>query len=202
MLPWSAKAEELVRSQYAAVGAAAGHVLPAAVGALEQAAAAGLDVAELLDRTRSRAANAEAFRTAYRRYCWPTSGLSGIRFAPFQLLASEGNRQAGRSHKWHLDLADRLVRADPELIAPTGRVWVDLGDPATVTAAIDWWDNAYGVGRRGHGGQAGRQHGSAASAAWSSLASRCAGASTCASSTALTTPSREPAAAAQARSWP
>lgn len=139
LLPWSAKAEELVRSQYAAVGAAARHVLPAAVGALEQAAAAGLDVAALLGRTRSRAANAEAFRAAYRRYCWPTSGMSGVRFAPFQLLASEGNRQAGRPHQWHLDLADRLVRADPELIAPTSRVWVDLDDPATVTAAIDWW---------------------------------------------------------------
>jgi protein phosphatase len=149
LLPWSAKAEELVRSQYAAVGAAAGHVLPAAVGVLEQAALAGLDVADLLNRTRSRAANAEAFRTAYRRYCWPTSGLSGIRFAPFQLLASEGNRQAGRSHEWHLDLADRLVRADPELIAPTGRVWVDLGDPATVTAAIEWWTTHTASGGEG-----------------------------------------------------
>ena len=89
-MPWSAKAEELVRRQYAAVGAAAGHALPAAVGALEQAAAAGLDVAALLDRTRARAANAEAFRAAYRRYCWPTTGLDGIRFAPFQLLATEG----------------------------------------------------------------------------------------------------------------
>src|SRR6185437_434696 len=125
LLPWSAKAEELVRSQYAAVGAAARHVLPAAVGALEQAAAAGLDVTALLDRTRSRAANAEAFSAAYRQYCWPTSGLSGVRFAPFQLLASEGNRRAGRPHRWHLDLADRLVRADPDLIAPTGRVWVE-----------------------------------------------------------------------------
>ncbi len=140
LLPWSAKAEDLVRSQYAAVGAAAGHVLPAAVSALEQAASSGLDVAELLGRTRSRAANAEAFRTAYRRYCWPTSGLSGVRFAPFQLLASEGAAQVGRPHQWHLDLADRLVRADPEMITPTGRVWVDLADPATVTAAIEWWE--------------------------------------------------------------
>jgi protein phosphatase len=149
LLPWSAKAGELVRSQYAAVGAAAGHALPAAVGALEQAAASGLDVAELLDRTRSRAANAEAFRTAYRRYCWPTSGLSGVRFAPFQLLASEGAAQAGRPHDWHLDLADRLVRADPELIASTGRVWADLSDPATVTAAVDWWETHTGSGGEG-----------------------------------------------------
>ncbi|MET9310367.1 hypothetical protein ABZX12_00930 [Kribbella sp. NPDC003505] len=26
---------------------------------------------------------------AYRRYCWPTDGLDGVRLAPFQLLASE-----------------------------------------------------------------------------------------------------------------
>jgi protein phosphatase len=149
LLPWSAKAEELLRSQYAAVGASAGHVLPAAVGALEQAAASGLDVGELLDRTRSRTANAEAFRAAYRRYCWPTSGLAGVRFAPFQLLASEGSAQAGRPHDWHLDLADRLVRADPELIAPTVRAWVDLGEQATVTAAVNWWEAHTGSGAEG-----------------------------------------------------
>ena len=58
--------------QYAAVGAAARSALPASVAALEQAAAAGLDVSALLGRTRARAANAEAFTAAYRRYCWET----------------------------------------------------------------------------------------------------------------------------------
>ena len=35
-------------------------------------------------------ANAEAFTAAYRRYCWPTDGLEGVRLAPFQLLATDG----------------------------------------------------------------------------------------------------------------
>ena len=86
---------------------------PAAVSVLEQAAAAGLDVSGLLARTRSRAANADAFTAAYRRYCWETDGLTGIRVAPFQLLASEGAAHQARPHAWHLDVADRLVAADP-----------------------------------------------------------------------------------------
>ncbi len=149
LMPWSAKAEDLLRSQYAAVGAAAGRALPAALGALEQAAASGLDVAGLLDRTRSRAVNAEAFRAAYRRYCWPTSGLDGVRFAPFSLLASEGASHADRPHDWHLAVADRLVAADPELVAPTRRVYADTTDPDSVSAATAWWQDLTAAGGEG-----------------------------------------------------
>jgi hypothetical protein len=34
--------------------------------------------------------NAAAFTDAYRRYCWPTDGLTGVHIAPFQLLATDG----------------------------------------------------------------------------------------------------------------
>jgi len=149
LLPWSVKATELLRSQYASVGAAAGHALPAAIDTLEQASGAGLDVADLLARTRSRAANAAAFTAAYRPYCWPTTGLDGVRFAPFQVLASEGASHAHRPHSWHLGIADRLVDADPELITPTNRVLVDTGDPASVAAATAWWESLTASGGEG-----------------------------------------------------
>ncbi len=149
LLPWSAKAEDLLRSQYASVGAAAAHVLPSAVAALEQAAGGGLEVADLLARTRSRAASAEAFRAAYRRYCWPVDGLAGIRFAPFQLLAGEGANHAIRPHDWHLAIADRLADADPELVARTDRVYVDLADATSVNAATQWWERLTGLGGEG-----------------------------------------------------
>ena len=149
LLPWSAKAEELLRSQYAAVGAAARSALPASVGALEQAAAAGLDVSALLERTRARAANAEAFTAAYRRYCWETSGLDGIRVAPFQLLAAEGHSFAERSHAWHLSHVDRLVHADPELFLATRRLDVDTTDPTSVAAGTAWWEELTAGGGEG-----------------------------------------------------
>jgi protein phosphatase len=149
LLPWSAKAGPLLREQYAAVGAAARAALPAAVGALEQAAAAGADVGGLLERTRSREANAAAFTDAYRRYCWPTDGLAGVRIAPFQVLASQGAVYHERPHAWHLDVADRLVAADSELVAPTRRVFADVTDPASIAAATDWWAELTGSGGEG-----------------------------------------------------
>lgn len=149
LMPWSAKAGQLIRDQYGAVGAAARASLPAAVAVLDQAATAGLGVGDLLERTRAREANAAAFTDAYRHYCWPTDGLAGVRIAPFQLLVSEGRAHHDRPHAWHLDLADRLVAADPERIAQTRRIAVDTTDPDSVAAATGWWSELTAAGGEG-----------------------------------------------------
>jgi protein phosphatase len=150
LLPWSAKAEDLLRHQYAAVGAAARTALPAAVAALTGAVHRGQSqLAELLDRTRARAANAEAYTAAYRRYCWPVDGLDGVRIAPFQVLASAGATYHDRDHGWHLAIADRLVAADPELFWPTRRIEVDASSPGSVEAATAWWTDLTAQGGEG-----------------------------------------------------
>ena len=147
LVPWNVKAGQLLKDQYAAVGAAALASLPAAASALDQARARGLPgVGDLLDRTRSRLANAEAFTAAYLRYCWATDGLAGVRVAPFQLLATEGAAYHQRPHLWHLALADRLAAASPELIAPTRRICADTSDPAPATA---WWEELTAAGGEG-----------------------------------------------------
>ncbi|HEY3002499.1 MAG TPA: polynucleotide kinase-phosphatase [Kribbellaceae bacterium] len=149
LLPWSAKAGELLRDQYASVGAAARASLPVATSALEAAVANGIDVGALLERTRTRQANAELFTVAYRRYCWPTDGLEGVRFAPFQVLATDGTTYHDRPHAWHLELADRLVAAAPELVTPTRRLYVDTADAASVAEGIEWWEALTGAGGEG-----------------------------------------------------
>jgi len=147
LIPWNVKAGQLLRDQYAAVGAAALASLPAAASALHQAAARGLPGAgELLDRIGSRRANAEAFTAAYLRYCWSTDGLDGVRVAPFQLLATEGAVYHERPHLWHLALADRLASADPELISVTRRICAGTGDPAPATR---WWEELTAAGGEG-----------------------------------------------------
>jgi protein phosphatase len=149
LMPWSAKAEDLLKAQYGAVGAAARHALPAAVSALDQAAAAGLDVAELAERTIARAANAVAFTAAYRRYCWPTKRLDGIRVAPFQLLATEGACYSDRAHPWHLAIADRMAQAEPGLITATRSMAADTTDPVSMAAATAWWERLTADGGEG-----------------------------------------------------
>ncbi|MFJ8602102.1 polynucleotide kinase-phosphatase [Streptomyces shenzhenensis] len=150
LMPWSLKASGLLRSQYAAVGAASGAVFPGVLAAVTGAAARGVDVAGLLARQRERAADAAAFTDAYRRYCWSTEGLDGVRLAPFQLLAVRGRSLAGLPHDKQLALIDRLVEHDGSgLLQTTRRLYVDTGDPESVRAGVDWWLELTGRGGEG-----------------------------------------------------
>ncbi|MEU3429136.1 polynucleotide kinase-phosphatase [Streptomyces gardneri] len=151
LMPWSLKSAGLLRSQYAAVGAASGAVLPGAIDALERAVARGVEgLGGLLDKQREREVDAAAFTEAYRRYCWPTQGLEGVRFAPFQLLAARGRSLAAVPHDEQLAWLDRLVEHDPTgLLQVTRRLVVDTGDEASVRAGTDWWLELTGAGGEG-----------------------------------------------------
>ena len=149
IMPWSAKAIDLIRSQYAAVGAAARSALPTALDALSLAAARGIDVGGLSSRTAQRTEDAEAFAAVYRRYSWPVNGTEGLRIAPFQVLASDGTTYETRDHGWHLGIADRLVEADPGLFTPTRRLVVDTADESSIAAGVDWWSELTAEGGEG-----------------------------------------------------
>lgn len=137
LLPWSAKAIELIKSQYASVGAAARHVLPEALTVLDQAARRGLDVAAMAEGVARRLENALDFRDAYAAYCTPTDGLDGITLAPFQILASEGRALAlTESHEWHLA---ELAKLEGDLITQTRHRYVDLSSEQEREAATQWW---------------------------------------------------------------
>ncbi|MGP3975899.1 polynucleotide kinase-phosphatase [Streptomyces sp. 8N114] len=140
LMPWSLKASGLLRTQYAAVGAASKAAFPSAVAALEAAAARGVDVQVLLAEQRERAADAAAFTDAYRRYCWTTDGLDGVRLAPFQVLAVQGRSLAALPHDEQLALIDRAVEKDQSgLLQTTRRLFVDTSDETSMQAGVDWW---------------------------------------------------------------
>jgi protein phosphatase len=139
LLPWSAKAEELLRTQYAAVGAAATATLSAEQVVLEQALARGIDVAELLTSSGERKFMVEGFVDAYRRYCWEVTTLEDLKLAPFQILAGEGENYALRDHLWHLEMLSRLVVADETTFRQTRHVVVDLNDESSIENGTTWW---------------------------------------------------------------
>ncbi|MFG3282532.1 polynucleotide kinase-phosphatase [Streptomyces sp. NPDC048111] len=150
LMPWSLKASGLLRSQYAAVGAASGAAFPAALRALDAATARGVETADLLARQRERAADAAAFTDAYRRYCWTTDGLEGVRIAPFQILAAQGRSLAAVPHDEQLAWLDRLAEHDPTgLLQVTRRLVVDTADEASVRAGVEWWLELTGAGGEG-----------------------------------------------------
>jgi protein phosphatase len=141
LMPWSAKAQELIRHQYAAVSAAAEAALPPAIEALRAAAGRGVDVAQLLERMEAREALVARYSAAYRRYSWPVASVRDLRLAPFHVLASEGAVHADKDHAWHMEQAAAICAADESgvLFTTTHRV-VELTDPSSEAEATAWWE--------------------------------------------------------------
>ncbi len=150
LMPWSAKAQELLKQQYAAVGAAASASLPPAVAALERAAPHTEGIGPLLEKYQARQAMAGQFVDAYRRYCWPVHGLTDLKLAPFHLLASEGAAHTGKDHLWHMALLSRLCAADDTgLLLATPHKTIEVTDTDSVAEGIAWWEELTGRGGEG-----------------------------------------------------
>lgn len=140
IMPWSAKASSLIRTQYAPVAASAIYGLSAARDAAERATRRGVESGALATRMAERLARAKAYAGAWQPYVWPVRGIDDIKVAPFHLLASEGAVHADKQHRWHMDIAGRLAAAAPCNVIATQWRQVDLNDPAAVDDAIAWWE--------------------------------------------------------------
>jgi protein phosphatase len=152
LLPWSAKAQELLRRQYAAVGSSGRAALQEAVAALEKTAARGADAEALLERYRSRAEMVARYVKAYRRYCWPVESVEDLKFAPFHLLATEGKVHVDRDHLWHLETLAHWVRAGESVgasLMATPHRLVDVTDPDSQAEGIRWWEERTAQGSEG-----------------------------------------------------
>lgn len=185
ILPWSLKADELISSHYAAVGAAAVAGLGAATELLDAARARGLEVTGLRERTGQRRLAAESFVRAYRPYVWPVASLDDVRLAPFQVLAGSAGTCFGRDHEWHMEAAGRLAAADP-LIKATRYLTADLADPGADAAVTAWWEELTGpAAREWWSSRPPRSPG--AGTAWPSRGSSAGARSTCGSFTGRNT---------------
>jgi protein phosphatase len=145
LMPWSAKARELIQRQYASVGAAGVASLAAVVEATDQSPAA----AGLTEAYRQRLELLKKYRDAYRRYCWPVNSLADYRLAPFHLLASEGTVHVDKSNLWHMETLHRLMAFDPQFLVATSFLEVDLQNEDAVVRASNWWESLTGIGGEG-----------------------------------------------------
>jgi protein phosphatase len=153
LMPWSAKAQDLLKNQYAAVGAAAGASLADAMDVLQHAlprygGGEAETLSAILDAFSHRRLRAEKYVKAYRHYCWPVNSIEDLKLAPFHLLASEGAVHVDRDHLWHMQNLAKLADAGFPLMA-TNHVLVDLGDQTSTQAAIAWWQDLTSRGGEG-----------------------------------------------------
>jgi protein phosphatase len=148
LMPWSAKAQDLIRHQYAAVAAAGRASLEAAIAVLQRAADQGQG-ADLLQRTAERRQLVDQYVDAYGRYCWDVASVSDLKLAPFHILATEGRTHVGSDHLWHMSTLARLCAADDEVLLATNHRVVETTDAASEADAIGWWTDLTAGGGEG-----------------------------------------------------
>ncbi len=169
LMPWSAKAQDLLQKQYAAVGAATKQSLPAVIDALEKArhrlskdepvesSEASAKIQALLQRFNVTQKNASKFVDAYRHYCWPVNSLDDLKLAPFHVLATEGAVHVDQDHLWHMEQIAKVCAADEaasgskdsSLLMATEFREVDLNEESSVQSGVDWWLELTGAGGEG-----------------------------------------------------
>lgn len=149
LMPWSAKAQELIRQQYAPTGVAARTALAAVIPALDAAAERGIDTAAIAARMRTREGLAERYIDAYSRYSWPVESIEDLRLAPFHVLASEGRMHTDRDHVWHMETLAAICRQDEALLIATPYRVVDVTDAEAVAAGVAWWEELTSRGGEG-----------------------------------------------------
>jgi protein phosphatase len=160
IMPWSAKAQELLKSQYAASGASGRAALSESLAMLEkfisrddistdEVCSESSPAGRALKWFKERNSDILCFIDAYRRYCWPVHSLSDIRIAPFHLLATEGKVHSDREHSWHMETLETLCRNTPGILVPTRHISVALCNKDSVQKAVTWWEDLTEAGGEG-----------------------------------------------------
>ncbi len=149
LMPWSSKAQDLLRQQYAPAGSAARAGLAASIGALRETSKHLAEASELITRFDERRAMAEDYIEAYRRYCWTVHSLADLKLAPFHLLASEGAVHSDKDHGWHMTTLARLCASDSGLLLATPYKVVNVGDEASEKIGSQWWEELTASGGEG-----------------------------------------------------
>jgi protein phosphatase len=149
LMPWSAKAQELIRRQYAAVGAAANAALTVSVTILDQAARRQPELEPLREQYRERQGLGARYVEAFTRYSWPVNSIADLRLAPFHVLATEGRVHSDKDHVWHMETSAKVCQAGGPVLFTTNHRVVDTNDSAEVDSLIAWWEEMTGKGGEG-----------------------------------------------------
>jgi protein phosphatase len=150
LMPWSVKAQSLLKDQYAAVGTAAQNSLSEVEHALQKAIDRGIDSArQSLEKFSYKKRAISKYVQAYRNYCWEVKSVEDYKLAPFHILATEGAVHADKNHEWHMENIKEICNADEKLFRATPYKIVDTNDDQSIKGAVEWWLDLTGTGGEG-----------------------------------------------------
>ncbi len=149
LMPWSAKAQALLKDQYAAVGAASAAALPFVTEALQMAQDRGIASDSLLAEFVSKNEMSGKFIDSYRQYCWTVNSLDDYQLAPFHILATEGAVHTDKDHIWHMENIRSICEVDTGLLIVTPYKVVDLKNEEAKNEVTNWWNDLTESGGEG-----------------------------------------------------
>ncbi|MEM9445290.1 MAG: polynucleotide kinase-phosphatase [Verrucomicrobiota bacterium] len=149
LMPWSAKAQELLRVQYAAVGCASKASFSLTLDTLRQTKERRPEIESLLKRYEDKADLAAKFVEAYGRYCWTTKSMKDYKLAPFHILATEGHVHVDKNHIWHMENIAKVCEAAESILLATPFKEIDLTVNSNQTEGIKWWEELTAKGGEG-----------------------------------------------------
>ena len=140
LMPWSVKAQALLRDQYASVGAAAKASLSNAVETLKVTTPRRIEgIDSLLRKFTGKEEMIVDYTNAYQHYCWPVQSVKDLKLAPFHVLATEGSVHMDKDHEWHMATIKMICDADRELFLSTNYKILDVFNETQVNDVISWW---------------------------------------------------------------
>ena len=140
LMPWSAKAQALLKDQYAAVGTSAKNALYEVDKVLNQTSNRNIEgVDALLEKYSSKRVSIDKFINSYRNYCWEVTNIEDYKLAPFHILATEGQVHVDKSHEWHMDNIKEICIADEKIFRVTPYKIVETQNEKSVSDVIQWW---------------------------------------------------------------
>jgi hypothetical protein len=136
ILPWAVKAAE--SSEESSLVEAGLPVLRQAATVLRDADTS-LTRHLLADVERERA-TLELYDGMFKKYRTEAADLAALKFAPFHLLAVEGQAFFNRSHLWHMQMLARVARAGGGFVIPTRYEVIATSDRTTWQSTLRWWE--------------------------------------------------------------
>lgn len=162
LMPWSEKAQGLIKTQYAPVGNAGHTSLCAAVELLEKACSRdnvafevsaltsgqNTDLNAVLEKFRFKKESVDKYIDTYREYCWTVKSTDDFRIAPFHILAVEGKVFDHEKHVWHMENIKKYICTD-DIFTATPYICVDTEDEDNINSAVEWWSELTTSGGEG-----------------------------------------------------
>ena len=140
LMPWSAKAQALLKDQYASVGTAAKNSLTEVEIVLQQAVNRGIvEANKYLDKYSYKKETISKYINAYRSYCWDINSVEDYKLAPFHILATEGYVHVDKNHEWHMENIKEICQSDKRIFKITPYKIVDTYNEESTRTAVDWW---------------------------------------------------------------